>query len=175
MATAAEKKSNPASPGAADDNGRLAWELALHEERMMNQRSNLFLVSESMMLAAYISGWDRLPQDALFAVAVLGILISVIWALINGRQHRDMRVAVIATHHLMPEFTGIQTALKSGIYAGKSFEKYTGLRVLNRDWSLYIFLYGLPVILGALWGYLFFLVFTRGPDTADFLSYPPLM
>ncbi len=73
------------------------WELALHEESVLNERSALFLVAHAMLLIMTVETRGKFHDFVVLSIIVIGGALSVIWLLINARQLDEMqRAAKIA-------------------------------------------------------------------------------
>lgn len=69
------------------------WELALHEEQVLNERSGLFLVANAMMLLFAVEAIDRFSFSVTMLALICGVLMSLFWIVINSRQVDEMRRA----------------------------------------------------------------------------------
>lgn len=69
------------------------WELALHEERVLNERSGLFLVANAMLLLFAVEAIDRFSFTVTMVALVCGVCMSLFWIIINERQVDEMKRA----------------------------------------------------------------------------------
>ena len=81
---------------------RLIYDLVQHEDEMFYQRSNLFLVAESMVLVAYsllVSRAGEIPVRG-EVIASFGLIVSLIWA---WASHRALVILRYVTIRAMKE------------------------------------------------------------------------
>lgn len=64
------------------------WQHALHEERNISDRSNFFVIFQSVLLGVVATLYTRLVNmpTLLILFALLGLAISLIWAFIQARH-----------------------------------------------------------------------------------------
>lgn len=64
-----------------DNEKKRLWEHALHSQERFDNRLNIFLVFQSILIAAVSTLYTRTSTSkmALFAIIVLGIALTVIW------------------------------------------------------------------------------------------------
>lgn len=108
--------------------------LALHEENILNDRVNIFLLSQSLLLAlvAQISA----KKAALVSpVCILGLGVTLTWLLTAIRQWLDLRAAVAALREAWPQIIGIYAKVPRWL-------KLAGI---------FFMAVGLPVLFGVLW------------------------
>ncbi|MFD4481514.1 hypothetical protein ACFWPU_36130 [Streptomyces sp. NPDC058471] len=132
----------PEAPQQTAAHARL-WEYFLHEENMIMQRGNLFLVTQSLQLVAYtaiLSTGNGVEQPADSAVltarviAAFGIALAVIWLYVGHRQIRytsALRGRLVA---LVPDVAATHAAIHIRGPKAAVFIAYT-----------------LPVLAGVLW------------------------
>jgi hypothetical protein len=80
-----------------------AWQHALHEENVFNERLNFFLVAEAMLLVFHAEVIGKIGDDELLAIGVLGLVITFLWVIINVRQIADLEVAKRELRLCVPE------------------------------------------------------------------------
>jgi hypothetical protein len=118
------------------------WEHTLHEDVLLAERGNFFLVAESLFVVAYAT---LLPAgDENLAAAVLaaaGFLLTVAWLLVVWRQHRIVGNIQSIAQDVLPEY--------KDTCAGKA-ERVPG-RI--RTWHMLVV--GVPGLLFATWVFLF--------------------
>jgi len=81
------------------------WEHALHEETVFNATGNFFLIAEAMLLVFYATLIDNLRPWALLASTALGLLLTLMWLIINIRQEKDLKTAKQRLEKYCPEYT----------------------------------------------------------------------
>jgi hypothetical protein len=81
---------------------RLIYDLVQHEDEMFYQRSNLFLVAESMVLVAYSLLASRAGESPVRGeiIASFGLIVSLIWA---WASHRALVILRYVTIRAMKE------------------------------------------------------------------------
>jgi len=64
------------------------WQHRLHEDTMFNTRMNFFVVFESILIAVVGILFTNLlsSKPILISIIVLGIIITIIWTYIQGKQ-----------------------------------------------------------------------------------------
>jgi hypothetical protein len=129
------------------------WQHSLHLDMMLFQRSNLFLVVESLLIVAYalvlgVANQQAGPisETALVAVriiAVFGILLTMVWGYVGHRHLRYYELLRARQRDVFPEY-----------------------KELREQWhprgigSLPLVTYFLPLLAGGLW-VLFLLITLR--------------
>src|SRR5690242_10258398 len=75
-------------PYDASEQDRL-WQHTLHEDLLLADRANFFLVAESLFLVACTQLLATGKQDAAtVGMAVAGLLLTAAWFVLNRRHHR---------------------------------------------------------------------------------------
>ena len=76
------------SPEITKEEAEKLWQYKMHEENIFYQRSNFFLVAESMLIAALASlfGASKAPLSLILAIAALGCVLTFIWLYVSSRQ-----------------------------------------------------------------------------------------
>jgi len=133
-ATVPEPQEATPAVGVASVEADRLLALALHEENILNNRLNIFLVAESILLvlAAEIANSAPAVRDP---ICYAGLAITAVWLLSTWRQWWDLHLSGIALREAWP-------ALR---VAYKRNPKW--LKVAN----LIIMLVGLPLIFTWLW------------------------
>lgn len=119
-----------------DPNERLAWDHALHEERVLNERAGLFLVAEAMLLVFYATIAPHASPGALRIFAATGLVLTIGWLLLNVRQRDDLAQAT-ATLKAASPFYATYLANRSA----------DGLRFID----VLVLVFGLPVLVAVVW------------------------
>ena len=87
----------------------------LHEDIVFNERLNFFLIFESVLLATfatlYASG-KPLPPWGLAAVAIMGLVITGFWYLIQEHQLAMLQTLVERAEDLVPEYAETRQLVK---------------------------------------------------------------
>jgi hypothetical protein len=131
-----DKKTTPIVSGDAPQE-QIAWDHALHEERVLNERSGLFLVAEAMMLVFYATMEPRASRLSLRLFAVAGILMSLMWTALSTRQYRDLQDATEDLQYVSPFYRDYRIQRKSqGAFR-------------NADRPILVF--GLPAVVCLVW------------------------
>ena len=103
MADAAPEQTAPVTPpqSATSDDITRFLTLALHEEEVLNNRINIFLLVESILLVFAVEAGARIDhiRDITF---VAGLIITVIWFLMIVRQWLDLKSASEFLHEHWP-------------------------------------------------------------------------
>ncbi|HXI86977.1 MAG TPA: hypothetical protein VNH64_05930 [Parvularculaceae bacterium] len=137
------------------------FRLAMHEEQILNSRSNIFLVVESILLvfahnvASYPEFQMQMGAGAIWSasfldvVVIAGLVITAIWALMCYRQDLDLEHAVKAMRADWPEMV----------------DAYAPISGLLKRLSLFLLIWGLPAVFALLW--VAFLIFPAPPPGAN--------
>lgn len=92
-----------AKQNLSPDEANRLWQHGLHLDTMLFQRSNLFLVAESLLVVSYASmlavaqqaaGSDR-PALAARVIAVFGLLLTLIWGYVGHRHLRYYQLVLV--------------------------------------------------------------------------------
>lgn len=78
---------------AGRDGESLAWNLALHEEKVLNERGGLFLVAHAMLLVSYATLLPHANGYHLLILAAVGVVMAIGWLRLNRRQVLDLEAA----------------------------------------------------------------------------------
>lgn len=112
------------------------WELALHEERVLNERSGYFLIAHAMLLVFAVTAIDNLQSIAVLATIIIGAVMSLFWFLVNRRQQDEMQAAVTLVRGQLPGYAAyLEVRSKSGL----------------RRFGPAVFIYGIPLAVTAIW------------------------
>ncbi|WP_328978023.1 hypothetical protein [Streptomyces canus] len=109
-------------PSALQEKDALSrlWEYFLHEDNMIMQRANLFLVAQSLQLVAYTAILSAAGADGHQAeravltahvIAIFGVALAAIWIYVGHRQIRytdGLRSRLVAK---VPDFAETQAAV----------------------------------------------------------------
>ena len=120
---------------------RIAWDHALHEERVLNERAGLFLVAEAMMLVFYATLGVKTSSVALQLFAAIGFVMSLLWITLNMRQHDDL---LCATDNLKRVSSFYRDYIADREVAG-----------WFRKWDRPVLVYALPLLVAVVWLVLF--------------------
>jgi hypothetical protein len=136
---------DPATLQQATAHARL-WEYFLHEDNMIMQRGNLFLVAQSLQLVAYtaiLSAGNGAEQNTSSSIvtarviAAFGIVLAAIWIYVGHRQIR------------------YTDALRARLAASVSDFAETQAAIHLRGPRAAVFIaYTIPVLAGTLWSLL---------------------
>jgi hypothetical protein len=69
-----------------NDEERRLWEFALHEDELFNQRQNLFLIAQSMLVVAYATALDAKEGGIALALAIIALPLTVMWIYVSARH-----------------------------------------------------------------------------------------
>lgn len=112
------------------------WELALHEERVLNERSGYFLIAHAMLLVFAVTAIDSLNPVAVLSSILIGAVMSLFWFLVNRRQQDEMKTAVMLVRDQLPGYTAYVKARSN-----------SGLRKFGPA----VFIYGIPIAVTFIW------------------------
>src|SRR4051794_35924784 len=143
--TMSRRMGEPMLSDQATAHARL-WEYFLHEDNMIMQRGNLFLVAQSLQLVAYtaiLSASNSAGQHTSSSVvtarviAAFGIVLAAIWIYVGHRQVR------------------YTDALRARLVASVSdfAETHTAIHLRGPKAAVFI-AYTIPVLAGILWSLL---------------------
>lgn len=122
------------APQPSHENIKLIQSLALHEENTLNQRINIFLVVQSLMLVTFSQLQSE--EDLLkILVSFVGVFLSFVWCLVNIRQLKDLQCASKALREAWPDVVDIFKTVPAGL----------------KSVSLNLMVYGLPLTFALLW------------------------
>jgi hypothetical protein len=121
------------------------WSHGQHEDDMLMQRSNFFLVAQSLLLVAY-AGFLGSHADSKTAVAAhiisgFGLALTAMWVLISYRQISYIRVLQRRVECLMPEYRDTRIAWLA-FKEGKWWRKAKTYPLIS---------YGVPGLAGVMW------------------------
>ncbi|MER6187754.1 hypothetical protein [Streptomyces sp. NPDC001652] len=117
-----------------DEDARLV-QLAIHEENMLNQRGNLCLVAQSLLVVAYsTTATTNSTHAAARVMAGFGIALAVIWAYSGSRHHWHNRVI---QRRLIERFPDVAEILAEFRRPGPS--------------STLFIVYGMPALTTVMW------------------------
>lgn len=96
------------------DQANRIWAHALHEDQDIIQRSNLFLVAESLLFVAYASilsapappnaAVTHGREVALRLVPIFGVALTLLYAYVGHQQWLDLKVIRERAVELLPEY-----------------------------------------------------------------------
>ena len=86
-----------------DEKNRL-WTHRLHEDLILYERHSFVLVTESLLLVACSQLLTAHEHFAASALAVVGILVTTAWLLVNGRQRKIIAHVHKRAIRELPEF-----------------------------------------------------------------------
>lgn len=123
-------------------NNRL-WQHAVHEDTMLFQRGNLYLLAQSLQVVAYTSVVSSTGQSATGAhasliaarvIAAFGIALTVNWLYVG---HRHLRYTQAVHRHARARFVDYAEIRSSSRQRGPS--------------HVPLIVYALPLMAGAMW------------------------
>lgn len=117
----------------AEEQRRL-WEWTLHEDHLFSERQSLFLVAESMLVAAYAGALEADARSAALSIGVFGLVMTIAWGYVSRRQHGLVEFIQVRARAELPEYREICAA-----------------RPPARLRSRTVIAFGLPLLLSALW------------------------
>lgn len=112
------------------------WELALHEERVLNERSGYFLIAHAMLLVFAVTAIEYLSELAVLGSIITGAVMSVLWWIVNARQLQEMRTAAALVRDKLPGYVAYRKAIPS-----------QGMRKFGPS----AFTFGIPVAVAIIW------------------------
>ncbi len=118
---------------APEDATRLLT-LATHEEKILNDRTSIFLVVESLLLVFVV----RLPEEQtllLDLVVISGLMITLAWVLTGLRQSMDLACATKAMREAWPLIQ----------------EVYAPVPQTLKNTLLLLMIYVLPALFAVIW------------------------
>ena len=124
------------APALSQEELNRLWELALHEERVLNERSGYFLIAHAMLLVFAVTAIDSLNPFAVLASIIIGAVMSLFWFLVNRRQQDEMKTAVMLVRDRLPGYAAYVKARSN-----------SGLRKFGPA----VFIYGIPIAVTAIW------------------------
>ncbi|MBI1233712.1 MAG: hypothetical protein GC208_04340 [Alphaproteobacteria bacterium] len=132
----AEDAADDAPPPLSQHELDRLWELALHEERVLNERSGYFLIAHAMLLVFAVTAIENLNPAAVLATIIIGAVMSLFWFLVNRRQQDEMKTAVMLVRDQLPGYTAYVKARSN-----------SGLRKFGPA----VFIYGIPIAVTFIW------------------------
>jgi hypothetical protein len=119
------------------DHERIAWDHALHEERVLNERSGLFLVAEAMLLVFYATINASASRLSLRLFTGAGLVMSCLWTILSLRQARDLLDSAAILKRVSSFYKDyVRTREDEGYF---------------RKWDQPILVYALPALVGFVW------------------------
>lgn len=119
------------------------WAYGLHVDNIFNDRLNLFLVSQSLLLGsvALMRGTQGNDASLLRLVIVLGLILTFLWSLVQIKQAKKISVVRHRLLELDDDFRETDSQYAKGIW------RIPSTRILS---------YGMPLVIAALWIALWF-------------------
>lgn len=115
-----------------------AWQHALHEENVFNDRLNFFLLAEAMLLVFHAEVIGKVGETGLLLIGALGVIITILWVIINARQIGDLEDAKAKMRTCLPD------------YAAYDLSAEEKRRKLRRS-AAPILGYAVPVVVALIW------------------------
>ncbi len=110
-------------------------EFGIHEENMLNQRGNLCLIAQSLLVVAYsTTATSSSTHAAARVMAVFGIALAVIWAYSGSRHYWHNQVLQRRIIQRFPDIAEILAAFRR---PGPS--------------STLLIVYGMPAMTAVMW------------------------
>ncbi len=116
---------------------QLAWQHAIHEEQVLNERAGLFLVAQAMMLGFYASLPSSVGARSLVVLAMVGLAMCALWAILNRRQVDDLAQATETLEELSPFYC--------------EYLRRRPAKGPFRKWDRPILAWGLPLLVAIVW------------------------
>jgi hypothetical protein len=118
------------------DQANRLWQHGLHEDSVLNERQNYFLIAESMLLVGYTTVLST-PQPKVFiarVIASFGMLLTLVWIYVNIRQWYIVKHVRARAVEVLPDYRETyQTRAKWHIS------------------SIWLLVYLVPAIIGVVW------------------------
>lgn len=115
-----------------------AWQHVLHEENVFNDRLNFFLLAEAMLLVFHAEVFDNVGDRGLILIGALGVVITVLWVIINWRQIADLNQAKTRARACLPDHE---------LWAAQADRERKWLR----DSAAPILGYAVPLVVALIW------------------------
>lgn len=90
-----------------------AWQHALHEENVFNDRLNFFLLAEAMLLVFHAEVIGKVGPLGLVLIGALGVVITLFWVIINRRQIGELEDAKAKLRLCLPDYRSYDAAADS--------------------------------------------------------------
>jgi len=119
-----------------EEQRRRLWEFALHEDNLLSQRQNLFLVAESMFAVAYTTALEAKQSGIAVILSVIALLLTVAWLYVSARHSAIVDLIQERARNALPEYREL--------YKGRSW-RWAPIR------SRTVVTFGVPVLVGILW------------------------
>lgn len=117
----------------AEEQQRL-WEWTLHEDNLFSERQSLFLVAESMLVAAYAAALETDAGSAALAIGVFGLVMTLAWGYVSRRQYGLVEFIQARARAELPEYREICAARPAAPLRSRT-----------------VVTFGLPLLVSALW------------------------
>jgi hypothetical protein len=88
------------------DQANRLWQHGLHEDSVLNERQNYFLIAESMLLVGYTTVLST-PQPKVFiarVIASFGMLLTLVWIYVNIRQWYIVKHVRARAVEVLPDY-----------------------------------------------------------------------
>ena len=115
-----------------------AWQHALHEENVFNDRLNFFLLAEAMLLVFHAEVIGKVGQTGLLLIGALGVVMTILWVIINKRQIGELEDAKAKLRICLPDYRSFDAAAEM-------------TRKRMRRSAAPILGYMVPVVVAAIW------------------------
>jgi hypothetical protein len=82
------------------------WEYRLHEDLLLNERQNFFLVAESVLAVAYTEAFSSRAGGVAveLGIAAMALVLTLAWLHVNRRQRYLIGIVHEIALHELPEF-----------------------------------------------------------------------
>jgi hypothetical protein len=82
------------------------WDQLMHEDNVFSDRLNFFLVFESVLLGGALAIYSRSSSDLqiLQIASIFGLVITILWFIIQARHKQGLDVLKVRTRALFPEY-----------------------------------------------------------------------
>ena len=119
-----------------EEQRRRLWEFALHEDLLLSQRQNLFLVAESMFAVAYVTALVAKQNGIAVVLSVIALLLTVAWLYVSVRHSAIVDLVQERARNALPEY--------QELYKGRSW-RWAPIR------SRTVVTFGVPALVGIMW------------------------
>jgi hypothetical protein len=131
------------------------WMHRLHEDIILNERQNFFLVAESVFAVAFTEALTSTEPMTFIAVliACIGFVLTLAWLLVNRRQYRNVQQIQRRAVAFLPEFRATYLDREEDIVVPEGFRRHVTLLVTNplAYPSTRILVYIVPTLVAAMW------------------------
>ena len=127
------------------DEKQRTWEHFLHEDNLFNDRLNLFLLSNSLLLAlvGVLLAAVKINRLVLTLIITIGLLITIAWLYAQAKQYHIINTLNIQVRNDFAEYRWYEDSVK------------------QRNWFRWLhttatLAYGIPILMASVWVLLLF-------------------